>query len=207
MKSKKKLIVFGVEIVVILAMLGVLYFVMKQPDEGGYSYVEITPEEVIPSEVIQKEVEKQQKAEEEGVEVTQYLNIALFGVDALNDKQLYRGSRSDCTMIASVNLETYDVKLVSVYRDTYLNLSDDSYAKCNAAYSYGGAEQAIKMLNMNLDMNITKFITVGYRGLSEAIDALGGVYIDVSAAELEYINGYQQAVIDVLKQSSFTLPA
>ncbi|MBQ7934173.1 MAG: LCP family protein, partial [Lachnospiraceae bacterium] len=86
----------------------------------------------------------------------------------------------------------------SVYRDTFLNLGNDSYRKCNAAYSYGGAEQAIRMLNMNLDMDIKEFITVGYKGLAEVIDGLGGVYIDVDAAELKHINNYQLAIAKVL---------
>ena len=103
-----------------------------------------------------------------------YMNIALFGVDAKTDSELFKGSRSDSMMIASINMDTGDIKLVSVYRDTFLNLSNDSYRKCNAAYSYGGAEQAVKMLNMNLDMDIENFVTVGYKGLRDVIDGLGG---------------------------------
>lgn len=215
MGSKKKLIVFGVEIVVILAMLVVLFFVLRKPAEEGFTYVEIESSEVINSEYAQKQEEAQKKAEEEGKTVPTYLNIALFGVDATDTKKesLLKGSRSDCTMIASVNLETNEVKLVSVYRDTYLMLGDGTEkderirmarTKCNAAYSYGGATQSVKMLNMNLDLDITKFITVGYKALSEVIDDLGGVYIDVNGAELEWINGYQQGVIEALGQNSYT---
>ena len=102
-------------------------------------------------------------------------------------------------MIASINMDTGDIKLVSVYRDTYLNIGTDSYQKCNAAYSYGGAEQAVKMLNMNLDMDITNFVTVGYKGLSEVIDGLGGVYIDVDSEEIKHINNYQIGIAEVLK--------
>ena len=128
-----------------------------------------------------------------------YMNIALFGVDATKDSQLYKGSRSDSTMIASINMDTGDIKLVSVYRDTYLNLGTDEYNKCNKAYAVGGAEQAVKMLNMNLDMDITNFVTVGYKGLSEVIDGLGGVYIEVDEEELKHINNYQIGIAEVLK--------
>ena len=107
--------------------------------------------------------------------------------------------QQNSTMIASINLDTGDIKLVSVYRDTYLNIGTDEYRKCNAAYSYGGAEQAVKMLNMNLDMDITDFVTVGYKGLSEVIDGLGGVYVDVDSEELKHINNYQVNVSNVLK--------
>ena len=128
-----------------------------------------------------------------------YMNVALFGVDAETESQLYKGSRSDSIMIASINMDTGDIKLVSVYRDTYLNIGTDEYRKCNAAYSFGGAEQAVKMLNMNLDMDITDFVTVGYKGLSEVIDGLGGIYIDVDSEELKHINNYQIGIAEVLK--------
>ena len=127
-----------------------------------------------------------------------YRNIALFGVDS-TEGALTKNTRSDTIMIASINLDTGDCKLVSVYRDTYLNIGTDSYQKANAAYSYGGAEQAVKMLNMNLDMDITNFVTVGYKGLSEVIDGLGGIYIDVDSEEIKHINNYQIGIAEVLK--------
>lgn len=101
-----------------------------------------------------------------------YRNIALFGVDS-QEGSLGKGTRSDTIIIASINQDTGDVKLVSVFRDTYLNLGNDNYNKCNAAYAKGGPEQAIMMLNKNLDMNITDYVTVGFDGLIEVIDALG----------------------------------
>ncbi|MCM1188909.1 MAG: LCP family protein [bacterium] len=189
--SKRKMIVFGVELVVILAMVGVLYLVMNTSTAGPKVTV-LDPEDLaIPEEI------QQAKEEDPENKMRGYVNIALFGVDARTDKQLLKGSRSDSTMIASINLDTGDIKLVSIYRDTYLN-TGNKYTKCNAAYSYGGAEQAIKMLNMNLDMDIENFVTVGYKGLSEVIDGLGGVYIDVDSAELKHINNYQIDVAKVL---------
>lgn len=191
-RKKRKIIIFGVEIVVILAMVAILYVVMTKTNTEGPSVTVLEPDKLeIPEEV--------QKEKEEGGTMQGYMNIALFGVDARTDSELYKGSRSDSTMIASINLDTGDIKLVSVYRDTYLNLSNDEYWKCNAAYSYGGAEQAVKMLNMNLDMDITNFVTVGYKGLSEVIDGLGGVYIDVDSEELKHINNYQINISEALK--------
>ena len=70
-----------------------------------------------------------------------YRNIALFGVDS-TEGALTKNTRSDTIMIASINLDTGDCKLVSVYRDTYLNLSNDTYNKCNAAYAKGGPMQS-----------------------------------------------------------------
>lgn len=128
-----------------------------------------------------------------------YRNIALFGVDSTTGA-LTKNTRSDTIMIASINQDTGECKLVSVYRDTYLNLSNDSYNKCNAAYAKGGPEQAINMLNMNLDMNITDFVTVGFAGLTDTIDALGGVNIDVDDSEISHLNNYQLCIAEDLKR-------
>ena len=191
-RKKRKIIIFAIEIVVILAMIIALYFVMSHTSNEGPKRVELQEEELaIPEKVVQEK--------EEGGTMKGYMNIALFGVDATKDSQLYKGSRSDSIMIASINMDTGDIKLVSVYRDTYLNIGTDSYQKCNGAYSFGGAEQAVKMLNMNLDMDITNFVTVGYKGLSEVIDGLGGVYIDVDEEEIKHINNYQIGIAEVLK--------
>ena len=190
-KQRRKMILFVFEIIIIVVMVAVLYLVMNRTSEGPKVTVLDAEKLAIPSQV--------QEMKEEGGTMHGYMNIALFGVDAQTDGQLFKGSRSDSTMIASINMDTGDIKLVSVYRDTYLNIGTDEYQKCNAAYSYGGAEQAVKMLNMNLDMDITNFITVGYKGLSEVIDGLGGVYIDVDSEELKHINNYQVDVSNVLK--------
>ena len=181
-KSKKKLIIFFIEIIIILIMIGVLYVVMNTTNNEGPKVTVLDPGELaIPEEI--------QQAKEEGTSTMKgYMNIALFGVDARNDKQLLKGSRSDSIMIASINMDTGDIKLVSVYRDTFLNIGTE-YRKCNAAYSYGGAQQAVKMLNMNLDLNIEDYITIGFTGLEKVIDAVGGVEINILEEEIRHLNG------------------
>ncbi len=188
---KAKYILFAVEIVVIVAMLVVLFLVMNKTSEG--------PKVATLNPKVLEIHEEVQQLKEEGGTMQGYMNVALFGLDAKSDNELFMNSRSDTTMIASINLDTGDIKLVSVYRDTYLNLGTDYYWKCNSAYSYGGAEQAIKMLNMNLDMDITDFVAVGYKGLIHVIDGLGGVYIEVDSEELKHINNYQISIAAVLK--------
>lgn len=101
-------------------------------------------------------------------------------------------------MLASINESTKEVKLVSIFRDTYLNLGTDSYGKANAAYAKGGPKQAISMLNMNLDLQITDYVTVGFAGLVDTIDALGGVMIDVDDAEIGHLNNYQIGTSEAL---------
>lgn len=118
-----------------------------------------------------------------------YTNVALFGVDS-RDGNLGKGNRTDCIIVASLNNETKEIKMVSVYRDTLLDLSEGTYQKCNAAYSYGGPVTAINMLNMNLDLDIQDYVTVDFGAIADAIDLLGGVEIDVKEEEIKPLNKY-----------------
>ena len=118
-----------------------------------------------------------------------YTNVALFGVDS-RDGDLGEGNRTDCIIVASLNNKTKEIKMVSVYRDTLLDLSEGTYQKCNAAYSYGGPVLAINMLNMNLDLDIQDYVTVDFGAIADAVDLLGGIEIEVTEEELPYINQY-----------------
>ena len=101
-------------------------------------------------------------------------------------------------IIASINDATGDVKLVSLYRDTYLDIGDGKYQKANAAYAYGGPDQAVSMLNRNLDLNIDDYVTVGFNGVASLIDEVGGVEIDVQPDEIEHLNNYQSTMAQEL---------
>lgn len=118
-----------------------------------------------------------------------FTNIAFFGGDSRTG-EMDMGVRSDSIIVASLNNKTREVKMVSVYRDTLLDLSQGSYEKCNAAYSYGGPKQAIDMLNMNLDLDIQEYVTVDFAAVSEVIDLLGGLDIEINEAEIQPINKY-----------------
>lgn len=120
-----------------------------------------------------------------------YTNVALFGVDS-RDGSLGEGNRTDCIIVASLNNETKEIKMVSVYRDTLLDLSEGTYQKCNAAYSYGGPVMAINMLNMNLDLDIEDYVTVDFGAIADAIDLLGGVELDLTDEEAQYLNKFLQ---------------
>ncbi len=122
--------------------------------------------------------------------MTGYTTIALFGVDSRSTEIEDSGVRSDCIIIVSINNDTQEVKMASVYRDTYLELanSSSSYDKVTHAYAYGGYEEAINTLNKNLDLNITEYVTVNFTALTEAIDALGGLDIELKSSELSKLN-------------------
>ncbi|MBQ2101446.1 MAG: LCP family protein [Lachnospiraceae bacterium] len=200
-KSTTKIIIFMVELIVV-ALLGVACYVVVRafgtdPEKEGVTVVKLQEEKLeIAEEVKENETMKG------------YMNVALFGVDISREKKndsgttvsllpandlrksgLLKGFRSDTIMIASINMDTGDIKLVSVFRDTFLN-TGDTYSKCNAAYSKGGAEAAVKMLNTNLDLNIENFVTVSYWALVGLIDELGGVEIEVDSKELVHLNNY-----------------
>ena len=118
-----------------------------------------------------------------------YTNIALFGVDNRSNGN-YDSGNSDSIMICSINNTTKEVKLISVYRDTSLDVDGDrTFRKCNYAYNHGGPQQAIEMLNRNLDLNIQKYVSVDFYALAEAVDALGGVQVNITGDEANYMNG------------------
>ena len=195
-KAKRRLVknipLLIAEICMLVAAVVILYVVVTATDE-----VERRPIDK-GRIIINKEVKQTQKKKKEEQKVSKgYHNIALFGVDA-RDGQLGRGTRSDTIIIASINLDTQEIKLVSVFRDTYLKLSNDTYNKCNAAYAQGGPEQAISMLNMNLDLDITDYVTVGFGGLIDSIDALGGIEMEIQDAEISHLNNYQLTMAEEL---------
>lgn len=181
-RRRRRTMLFVAEIIVLAVMLGFLYTVLKTEKVDK---IKIDEESIVMDMNENVETNEVMKG---------YRNIALFGVDS-REGSLGKGTRSDTIIIASINQDNGDVKLLSVFRDTYLNLGNDSYNKCNAAYAKGGPEQAITMLNRNLDMNITDYITVGFDGLIEVIDALGGVEINVTEAEIPHLNNYQISMV------------
>lgn len=118
-----------------------------------------------------------------------FTNFALFGGDS-REGELDKGIRTDSIIIASLNNKTREVKMVSVYRDTLLDISNNSYEKANAAYSFGGPKQAIDMLNRNLDLEIEEYITVDFAVVSDIIDLLGGLELEIQEVEIAPINEY-----------------
>jgi hypothetical protein len=131
--------------------------------------------------------------------LTGYRNIALFGVDS-RDSDLGKGNRSDCIIIASINNDTKEINLVSVYRDTYVDIDGYGLDKITHAYSYGGPELALKTLNKNLDLNIKEFVTVNFDAVADAVDALGGVDIRIEEDEISAINS---AIRNTAKYTGF----
>ena len=176
--KKKRMMIFGIEIAVILILvLG--FWVVSKLDKIQKPKVE------------QDQIEVNESLQESTMETMKgYTTVALFGLDTREAGQLGSGNRSDTIIIANINNDTKEVKLVSVYRDTYLNLTNGKYNKCNSAYSSGGPAQAISMLNTNLDLDIEYYVSVDFAALTKTVDLLGGIDIDVDDTEIEHLNNY-----------------
>ncbi|SFG36499.1 LCP family protein [Oribacterium sp. WCC10] len=136
------------------------------------------------------------KVQNNNIDITQkqkmsgYWTVAVFGVDS-RDGGVGKGANADVQIICNVDMATGDVKLVSVYRDTYLKTgSSTRYAKINEAYAIGGPEQAVAALNSNLDLDIQNYVTFNWKAVADTIDMLGGVDIDITDKEFYYMNAY-----------------
>lgn len=180
MNKKKVLKIAGIVLlvlfVIILAVLTGAYIFVQQKI-GKMQTIEIDKEELNISEEVEEHL-------------SEYRNIAIFGVDSRSNN-LEKGNRSDCIIIASLNNKTGEIKLISVYRDTYVKIDGYGLDKINHAYSYGSAPLALKTLNTNFDLNIKEFVTVNFDAVAEAIDKLGGVQINIeSSQEMKYLNSY-----------------
>ncbi len=119
-----------------------------------------------------------------------YWTVAVFGVDS-REGTLGKGTRSDMQMILNVDLGTGEIRIVSVYRDTYLRIDDkERYDKINEAYFRGGPKQAIEALKDNLDLTIDDYASFSWKAVADAINLLGGIDVDISHEEFRVINGF-----------------
>ncbi len=122
-----------------------------------------------------------------------YTNIALFGIDP-RDGEFESLTHTDSIIIISINNKTNDINMVSLYRDTLSRIVDSDgdvyYEKANSAFFKNGVEGALSMINNNLDLDITEYALVNFKGLATVIDALGGIDATISEEERELINGY-----------------
>ncbi|WP_455721145.1 LCP family protein [Agathobacter sp.] len=176
-RGRKKILLFVFEILLLLVVLGVLWAYNQTLGQVKYE------DGLTVSEAgINEDIDEDALANMHG-----YLNVALFGLDNRSNGS-YNEGNSDCIMIASLNYDTKEVQIVSVYRDTYLSSGSGKYTKANAAYAGGGAKRAVAMLNSNLDLDITKYICVDWKALVDAIDDIGGIDLEITKAEMDEIN-------------------
>lgn len=182
MKKKKGLKVFGTIVLILIIILvvlvgGIFWFIQDKLNK--LQRIDIKEEELM--------VSSQAEAS-----LSNYRNIAIFGIDSREDTY-EKGNRSDCIIIASINNTTKEVKLISVYRDTYVQIEGHGLDKITHAYSYGSAPLAISTLNTNLDLNIKEFITVNFDAVKEIIDSIDGITMPITAEEVPHIPSITKA--------------
>jgi LCP family protein required for cell wall assembly len=185
-RRKRKIILLIIELIVLLIVLAALYVwqALNKIEKAPGSSSDLNPEDLSINE---------DELDDETLELMKgYEDVALFGVDNYFNGHSDSGN-SDVIMIASINNDTKEVKLVSVYRDTFLDTdvslsTSPNFHKANRAFALGGAEQSVKMLNASLDLDIENYVTVDFKVVTDVVNMLGGVEIEVDSAELKYIN-------------------
>ena len=179
-KRRRRRIIFGIEIFILLILIAGVFIYAKL---GKMNFTSLDFSKIgVNSGISNNTVMKG------------YTTIGLIGLDG-RDGELKSGARSDTMIIASINNDTKKVKLVSIYRDTYLRIGEDSegngqYNRANAAYAKGGPEQFLSMLNTNLDLNVTDFVSVDFQAVAEAVELLGGIDVELKEEEVVHLNNY-----------------
>lgn len=178
-RKKRRKVLFILEIIVLLLFIGGLYVygqISAKLDKIDIQETDLQEQDIVTND--------------QAPQMTGYTTYALFGLDHRSRNEKLNTENSDTIIIASINNDTKAVKLVSVYRDTLLNVKDDTYSKANAAYALGGPAQAVNMLNTNLDLNITDYVSIDFDALVTVVDCLGGLDISLSYAEIVHMNNY-----------------
>lgn len=184
-RRKRKLMLFIVEVLVILILLAALFVIIKLNKLNNTGDLD---EDKLNINIDAKTQEL----------LDGYTNIALFGIDNRSTGK-YESGNSDCIMIASINNDTKEVRLVSVYRDSFLAVDDDdNLRKLNAAYAKGGPTGAVAALNKNLDLDIKEYVAVDFNAVMEVVDALGGIELDISSKEAETMKIYINEMNEVM---------
>lgn len=181
-KQRNKIILIVVELIVLVILAVALYGISKLDKINKTT--DFTPEDVEVNEDIQSET----------VEVmNNFKTIAVFGLDNRSNGNLTSGN-SDVLIVVTINNDTKEVKMCSIYRDTYLDVGGGKFRKSNSAFSSGGAQAAISMLNKNLDLNITNYVTVDFNAVVNCIDLLGGVEMTITDEEAHLMIGYMEEI-------------
>ncbi|WP_310602804.1 LCP family protein [Anaerosporobacter sp.] len=179
--------------VIVVVAIGGIYAVNHYLDRINYTKWEDT----------EKQEEEFEQDDTEGLEVVDpesivldnssvlrtdkdVINILLVGEEAINDGGS-RG-RTDCMMIATINVKQKALKLTSIMRDLYVSIPGYSDNKLNAAYHNGGMPLLKETIENNFDIELDGSVLVNFDGFEQIIDRLGGVEITLTSSEAAYLN-------------------
>lgn len=178
--NKKKWITIVLVVILVIMIIcgtiaGIGYGTLKSKF-GLTNYVDIKEEELSIDEGVNENLKE-------------FRNILLLGLDS-RDMDDTTGSRSDAIIIVNINEKTKEVNLISVYRDTYMNIEGYGLDKVTHAHAYGGPALTISTLNRNLDLNIKEFAAVNFEVVAELVDMVGGIELDIEQDEISQMNKY-----------------
>ena len=120
--------------------------------------------------------------QEEGV-----VNILLIGNDSRSDGE---DGRSDAMILLSVSKKTEKIYMTSLLRDMYVEIPGYKGNRLNAAYAYGGAELLMDTIEHNFDIKVNRYVLVNFEAFANVVDAVGGIELELSSQEVEYVNAY-----------------
>ena len=193
-KMRRRKIIFGIEITVLLILSGILFvyaWINRSMDKMN--------QDTLDSSQIQ--INSEVKANTDLSQMSGTQVIALVGVDARGVKgsELAESMNSDTIILCCIDHDKQEIRMVSIMRDTWMNMAkytDEYYEfdKANSAYNRGGPESMLSMLNTNLDLALTDYVTVNVKALADAIDVLGGLDIEMTNAECVHANNYNREV-------------
>ena len=193
-KMRRRKIVFGIEITVLLILSGILFvyaWINRSMDKMN--------QDTLDSSQIQ--INSEVKANTDLSQMSGTQVIALVGVDArgVEGSELAESMNSDTIILCCIDHDKQEIRMVSIMRDTWMNMAkytDEYYEfdKANSAYNRGGPESMLSMLNTNLDLALTDYVTVNFKALADAIDVLGGLDIEMTNAECVHANNYNREV-------------
>lgn len=193
-KMRRRKIIFGIEITVLLILSGILFvyaWINRSMDKMN--------QDTLDSSQIQ--INSEVKANTDLSQMSGTQVIVLVGVDArgVEGSELAESMNSDTIILCCIDHDKQEIRMVSIMRDTWMNMAkytDEYYEfdKANSAYNRGGPESMLSMLNTNLDFALTDYVTVNFKALADAIDVLGGLDIEMTNAECVHANNYNREV-------------
>lgn len=168
-KKKPRFRRFLFATVLIIALLGAGLYYLVGALYGKMNYAEISSQTNVP-------------LQENGV-----VNILLIGTDS---RQNDASGRSDAMILLSISSKTKAIYLTSLLRDMYVEIPGHDGSRLNAAYAFGGPELLMETIEQNFSIPVHRYVVVNFEGFANLVDAVGGVDLELTSAEIEYVNGY-----------------
>ena len=166
-KSSFKRFLIAVALIIVFLAAGLSVLVGKVYAEMNYEEIESVASSPM---------------KEEGV-----TNILLIGNDSRENGE---DGRSDAMILLSISNKTKKIYMTSLLRDMYVEIPGHKDNRLNAAYSYGGAELLMETIEKNFDIHISRYVLVNFEAFANLVDAVGGVDLELTGKEVEYVNGY-----------------